>query len=89
MKIEKNIIVREIAGEFILIPVGEAALKSNGIFAVTEVGTAIWAGLSAEKTEDEIIASLLEEYDVEESVLRADYAEFTAKIRELGLIVEE
>ncbi len=88
MKIEKNIIVREVAGEYILIPVGAAALKSNGIFAVTEVGADIWKGLADGKTEDEIVASLLSDYDVEESVLRADYAAFIEKLCAAGLATE-
>lgn len=85
MKIEKNIIIREVAGEYILIPVGEMALKSNGIFAVTEVGASIWNLLAEGKEEDEIIAALLAEYDVAEEVLRADYVAFVNKLREAGL----
>ena len=36
MKIEKNVILREIAGEYILIPTGSMALKFQGVFAVSE-----------------------------------------------------
>lgn len=85
MKLEKNIIVREIAGEYILIPTGDAALKMVGIFAVTEVGADIWKKLNEEKDEDTIIAELLEEYEVEEKVLREDYREFINRLVENGL----
>lgn len=85
MKIEKNMILREIAGEYILIPVGDAALKMTGIFAVTEVGAEIWKKLMEDKNEETILAELLEEYDVEESVLRQDYAEFIGRLAESGL----
>ncbi|MGM9642194.1 MAG: PqqD family protein [Eubacteriales bacterium] len=88
MKIEKNIVIREVAGEYILIPIGEAALRSNGIFSVTEVGAFIWKGLSDGLTESEIIASLLEEYEVDEQVLRADYDAFSVMLREAGLVTE-
>lgn len=88
MKIEKNIVIREVAGEYILIPIGEAALRSNGIFSVTEVGALIWKGLSDGLTESEIIASLLEEYEVDEQVLRADYDAFSVMLREAGLATE-
>ena len=85
MKIEKNIIVREIAGEYILIPTGDAALKMVGIFAVTEVGADIWKKLTEGKDENTIIAELLEDYEVEEDVLRKDYAEFIGRLVENGL----
>lgn len=86
MKIEKNIIVREIAGEFVLIPTGEAALKMVGIFAVNEVGAEIWKKLTEDKDENTIIAELMEEYDVEEDVLRKDYAGFIDRLIENDLV---
>ncbi|MBQ7298375.1 MAG: PqqD family protein [Clostridia bacterium] len=85
MKLEKNIIVREIAGEYILIPTGEAALKMTGIFAVTEVGAEIWKRLSQGKDEDTVIAELLAEYEVGEATLRQDYAEFIGRLVDSGL----
>lgn len=85
MKLEKNIIVREIAGEYILIPTGEAALKMTGIFAVTEVGAEIWKRLSQGKDEDTVIAELLAEYEVDEATLRQDYAEFFGRLVDSGL----
>ena len=85
MKLEKNIIVREIAGEYILIPTGEAALKMTGIFAVTEVGAEIWKRLSQGKDEDTVIAELLAEYEVDEATLRQDYDEFIGRLVDSGL----
>ncbi len=86
MKLDKNIIVREIAGEYILIPTGSSALKMTGIFAITEVGAEIWKKLSEGKEEDTIIAELLEDYDVTEEQLRTDYAEFLSRLEENGLL---
>ena len=86
MKLDKNIIVREIAGEFILIPTGSSALKMTGIFAVTEVGAEIWKKLTEGKEEEKIIAELLEDYEVTEEELRADYAEFLTKLEDNGLL---
>lgn len=89
VKIDKNFIVREVAGEYILIPVGEAALKFNGVFSVTEVGAEIWKGLTEGKKKEEIITCILEEYEVDETSLRTDYDAFIDRIRELSLITEE
>lgn len=38
MKISKEFILREIAGEYILVPVGKTALTFNGLVTVNEVG---------------------------------------------------
>ena len=88
MKIKENVIHRSIAGEHILIPTGETAIKYNGIFAMTEIGAEIWERLAQGMEEDAIVAEILEEYDVEEPTLRQDYAEFVAKLTELGLVEE-
>ena len=89
MKAEKNVILREIAGEYILIPTGELALKYPGIFAVSELGAAIWGLMQNETGEEQIIAALLEEYEVDEETQRADVAEFLQSPREKKLLTED
>ena len=84
MKIKENVIHRSIAGEHILIPTGDTAIKYNGIFSMTEIGAEIWEKLAEGMEEDAIIAAILEDYDVDEATLRQDYAEFVAKLTELG-----
>ncbi|MBR4000252.1 MAG: PqqD family protein [Clostridia bacterium] len=86
MKIDNNIIVREIAGEYILIPTGETALRMTGIFAMTEVGAEIWKRLCDGKDEDTIVGELLAEYEVDEETLRSDYHEFFDRLVESGLV---
>lgn len=86
MKVDNNIIVREIAGEYILIPTGETALRMTGIFAMTEVGAEIWKRLCDGKDEDTIVGELLAEYEVDEETLRADYHDFFDRLVESGLV---
>lgn len=88
MKIEKNVILREIAGEYILIPTGALALKFTGVFAVSELGVAIWKLLTQEKTEAQIVQELLNEYDVEKETLEADVKEFLDSLREKELLTD-
>ena len=88
MKIEKNVILREIAGEYILIPTGALALKFTGVFAVSELGVAIWKLLTQEKTEAQIVDELLKEYDVEKETLEADVKEFLDSLREKELLTD-
>ena len=41
MKLKSTIILRKIAGETILVPVGEDAVRVNGLITVNEVGARI------------------------------------------------
>ena len=37
MKIDRNFVLREIAGEYIIIPTGKTALEFNGLITVNEI----------------------------------------------------
>ena len=45
MKIKDNFILREIAGEHILIPVGEAALRVHGMVTLSESAVILYEKL--------------------------------------------
>ena len=63
MKTNENVIYRCIADEHILIPVGSEAMDTNGLFVLTETGAIVWEKLCEEKSVDEIVAAICEEYD--------------------------
>lgn len=86
MKIKGEYVLREIAGEYILIPIGKTALEMNGMITMDEVGVTIWRGLEEEKNEEEILQMILEAYEVEEEVALADMKEFMKKLMDAGLV---
>ena len=86
MKIEKEFVLREIAGEYILIPIGSTARELNGLITLNEVGVSIWNLLQNDVTVDEIVQGILAEYEVEESVAREDVAEFLDVLREHNIL---
>ena len=89
MKITKEFVLRDIAGEHILIPIGATALELNGLITVNEVGVTIWKLLQNEVTFDEIVAAVLEEYEVEEETARADVREFLDTLIENRILAPE
>ena len=76
MQINKEFVLREIAGEYIIIPTGATVLEFNGLITVNETGVILWNMLQQEVTEDELVRGILEEYEVEEEVAREDIREF-------------
>lgn len=86
MKIEKEFILREIAGDHIIVPVGKTVLEFNGLVAVNEVGASLWNMLQQEVTMDELVQGILSEYEVEESVARQDILEFLDKLVANGIL---
>ncbi len=86
MKIKNGFILREVAGSFIVVAVGEAVKSFNGVINLNETGALLWKTLAEGSDEDGLVKALLSEYDVEEGVARADAKAFIAKLEEAGLV---
>ena len=86
MKVSKEFVLREIAGDYIIIPTGKTVLEVNGLITVNEVGVSLWKMLQEEATFEELVKGILDEYDVEESVAREDIREFLDRLIEGGII---
>lgn len=72
MKVRKDVILREIAGEYILIPVGTAASERTGLYVLSDAAKRIWDLLPEMDTVEEIVTILLEEYDIDRETLTTD-----------------
>lgn len=88
MKINKEMILREIAGENILVPGADTVLQLNGLFVVTDTGAFIWKLLPTVENEEEILQKILDEYEIDEETAKADISDFLNKLRGFGIIEE-
>ena len=86
MKIRKELLKREVGGEAFLVPLGKTVYDSNGLFALTELGSFIWDLLPEAENEEEILARILEEYEVEESTAKEDLNLFFGKLRDMEIL---
>lgn len=86
MEIKKEVYLREIGGEYVLIPVGKTVDEFNGIFSLTPSGAVIFKAISDGADEDGILAAVLSEFDVQESEARADIKEFLARLQSYGIL---
>ncbi len=88
MKIKKHFVLRDVAGQSIVVPIGEAAITFNAMITLSESGKFLWENLLNDIDEDQLVAALLDEYDVAEEVARIDVLEFLNKMREADLLDE-
>ena len=89
MKVDKEFVLREIAGDYIIIPTGKTVLEFNGLITVNEVGVDIWKMLQEEVTFEDLVKGILNEYDVEEEVAREDIQEFLDTLINGGILVKD
>ena len=86
MEFKKDFMLREIVGEAVLIPTGETAAQFNGLISVNELGRFIWENYENAKDEDELLQKILDEYEVEKEVAKADLDEFLQTLKDAEII---
>jgi len=80
-----TVFAQEVDGEMVLLD-----MNSENYFGLDEVGTAIWQAIQEKENLKEVLEVLLEQYEVEEDVLKNDLMAFVEKLKESGLVkVEE
>ena len=89
MRIKKEYVLREIAGDYIIIPVGATVLEFNGLITVNEVGVTLWEMLQEEVTMEDLVQGVLNEYDVQEEDAREDIQEFLNELIKGGILTKE
>ncbi|MBQ0099426.1 MAG: PqqD family protein [Firmicutes bacterium] len=86
MKIKKGFILREIAGNYVVVAVGDRVKTFNGVINLNESGAFIWKQLENGTEKEKIIEEMLKEYNVSEEDAKKDVEIFIGKIKEAGLI---
>lgn len=81
MKLKDGFILREVAGEHVVIPTGDA-LDLNMMITLNETGCTLWKRLEEEAELADLTAALLAEYDVDEATAAAAAEQFVAKLKE-------
>ncbi len=88
MKLNYDFVMREIAGDKFLVPVGEAASVFDGIITINELGAFIIENLPACGSLEEIAGKITQAYDIDSVSALADVMEFAKSLEEAGIIIE-
>lgn len=86
MRVKSDYILREVAGEYLLIPVGEAALKTNGLISLSESGYLLYEQLKQGCEKKDLVQRLLQEYEVTEEQASADVEAFLEQMRSIDML---
>ena len=78
--------LRKIGEQNVVVAVGEASRSFNGIIRLNDSGRYLWEKLQDGISEQELMQSMLNDFDIDESTARDDIAAFVAKLKEAGLL---
>ena len=89
MRMSDQFMLRQVADETLVIPVGGAALRLKGLIGLSESGGMLWRLLQSERTEAELAQALAGEYGIDHETALADTGAFLDQMRALGILIEE
>lgn len=89
MRVKSGYILREVAGNYIVVAVGKEAVDFNGLITTNETGAFLWRKLSDNISEEELISAMLEEYEVDAETAASDISSFVLKLKEAELLINE
>ena len=89
MRVSDQFILRTIADEHLLIPVGQAAMHIKGLIALAESGALLYNRLKDGCSRDDLVVMLTEEYDVSAEEAGRDTDAFLDQMRSLNMLLED
>ena len=86
MKIKGRFVVRDIAGDTVIVPVGETALQYNGMITTNKTGAVLWQELENGTNTDSLVQLLMEKFEVDLETASADVKAFLEQMEKAGLL---
>ena len=79
---------RQIAGEYILVPIRQSAGEVESIYTLNEVGTRIWELLDGQRSLVQIRDLLVDEFEVSPKEAETDLLEFMQGLESVAAVQE-
>ena len=86
MKIKENLMLREVADVWTVLPLGKDIINFDGMLTLNETGAMLWQKLEQGAEKADLVNALLDEYDVTAEMALADVEEFLGKLTDAGCI---
>lgn len=89
MKRNTDFMLRDIAGEVILVPTGAATQQFNGMITLNEVAAFIWKNLDESESSEILVDKIMDEFEVDRETATRDVIGFASALYERGLVLDE
>ena len=80
MRIKDNLVLKEIAGAYVVLPIGTATVDFTGILTLNESGAMLWRLINDGYDSEQLTEALVNEYEVSMEQARLDVDEFIDKL---------
>lgn len=88
MKIKQGFVLSKIGNDTVAVATGELSREFSGVVVLNGSGVFLWNQLQNDVTRDQLLAAMLDAYEVPEATAAADIDAFLAKLEQSGAIEE-
>ena len=86
MKIKDGFVKREIAGSYIVVPVGNTIEEFNGMITLNESGSFFWDCFKKDITLEQVVKTVTDEYDIDPQTAAKDIENFIELLKTNNLL---
>ena len=89
MRRNQECVICEAAGEYIMIPTGNTALRFHHLIILNKAEAFLWQLLKTDQTEESLLRNVMRTYEVDEGTARKDIADFIERLKDGPIIGED
>ena len=89
LRANPDFLLREVAGEAVLVPVGDAGIFENSVISLNDTCSFLWKLFQTPKTAEEVIAEAKKEYSDPDGAMEQGIYSFISDYLRYGLLLEE
>ncbi len=87
MQVKSGFKLNEVCGQTFLVPMGESNIDFSKLIALNESSLLLWKRMSeGEFTTDDLVKTLLDEYEVDEATARKDVETIVEQFKSEGVV---
>lgn len=86
MKLKEGFIFRKIAGDNVVVPIGQQISEFNGLIKLNDSGAFLWNILKEGSSKEELVDKLQEEYEVDRDFAENDVEKFIQILKERDML---
>lgn len=89
MKLKYEFAVREIVGEYVMIPLGQGALELRGMISTSETGALLVEALRKDVSRLDLLQLVLDTFEIDRNTAEKDLDEFLSQLKNQNLLIGE
>ncbi len=88
MKRSPGFLMRQVAGRYVLAPVGETVKTFSGMITMNGTGKFLWDLMEQDQTVDSLAQALVDNYEVDFEKAKQDVIKFLEPLKPVGAVID-